>query len=132
MMGCALAFTVAAALEPDPSGVGTHRQLGYAPCLAPILFGRPCPTCGMTTAFAYAARGDVRSAFHAQPAGLALALAVLLAGIGAAVVLATGKVWQVNWYRLPPRRVVLAAASVVLTGWLYKMVVWSPAAVPVP
>ncbi|MGE3821953.1 MAG: DUF2752 domain-containing protein, partial [Isosphaeraceae bacterium] len=46
-----VAFAVASWLEPDPSGFGTHRQLGLPPCHFAWVTGKPCPTCGMTTAF---------------------------------------------------------------------------------
>ena len=112
---------VAAWLEPDTRGHGSHQQLGMPPCVSIVLFGVPCPTCGMTTAFAYAVRGDVLSAFHAQPAGLLLALATIaMVGLSLGVLL-TGRVWRVNWYRIPPTRVTIAALLIVLGGWIYKI-----------
>src|SRR5205085_5851795 len=60
-------------LEPDPRGYGTHLQLGLAPCGFLRMTGRPCPTCGMTTAFAWSARGRFDRAWRANPAGSLLA-----------------------------------------------------------
>jgi hypothetical protein len=60
---------VARWLEPDPRGYGTHMQLGLGPCSFSVLTGRPCPSCGMTTAFAWFARGDPLRAWRANPAG---------------------------------------------------------------
>jgi hypothetical protein len=66
-------FAVARWLEPDPRGYGTHVQLGLLPCAFEKLTGRPCPTCGMTTAFAWFVRGQFANAWHANPAGSLLA-----------------------------------------------------------
>lgn len=122
-LGCSVLIALAAWLTPDDSGLGSHRQLGFPPCSMVTLVGYPCPTCGMTTAFAYSVRGKLLSAFHAQPAGLALALVTVLAASVALSVLVTGKVWAVNWYRVSPARVALAAVLLVLGAWGYKLAV---------
>ena len=114
-------FIVAASLTPPAEGFGAHRQLGYAPCSFPMLLGIPCPTCGMTTAFAHAVRGQLISAFHAQPAGLLIAFATALATIMSAAVLITGRAWRINWYRLAPMRVTVAIAVILLAAWAYKL-----------
>jgi hypothetical protein len=69
---------VARSLRPDPRGLGTHEQLGLAPCGVLARTGRPCPTCGMTTALAWFARGRPDRAWRANPAGLALGLECLV------------------------------------------------------
>lgn len=75
------ALAVAARLEPDPRGFGTHEQLGRPPCAILRLTGKPCPTCGMTTAFAWFVRGGVAQSWAANPAGLVWAIgSVPLAG----------------------------------------------------
>ncbi|MDO8629024.1 MAG: DUF2752 domain-containing protein [Phycisphaerales bacterium] len=125
LTACVVVLAVAARLTPDPAGFGTHRQLGSTPCLMPVLTGYPCPTCGMTTAFAYAVRGRLGAAFHAQPAGLLIALSVALAGVASAGIVATGRTWRVNWYRVPPVRLAVIVLAVVLAGWAYKIVTFS-------
>lgn len=125
LTACVAVFAVAAHLTPDPAGFGTHRQLGYAACLMPVLTGCPCPTCGMTTAFAYAVRGQLGPAFDAQPAGFLIALVVALTGVAAATVLGTGTTWRFNWYRIPPARLAIGILVIVLAGWLYKIVTFS-------
>lgn len=74
-------LVLARQLEPDPRGYGTHRQLGLQPCAFATLTGRLCPTCGMTTSFAWFARGNPRQAWRANPAGCLLAV-----GCGPAIV----------------------------------------------
>jgi hypothetical protein len=69
---CASALYLASKLEPAATGIGTHEQLGLPPCFFHRLTGVPCPSCGVTTAFAWAMRGDFAAAFLAQPFGLVL------------------------------------------------------------
>ena len=122
LAGCVTVLSAAVFLHPDASGVGTHEQLGLAPCAAIVMFGVPCPTCGMTTAFSHTVRGELWSAFTAHPAGLLLALATVAAtGLSLGVVV-TGKVWRLNWYRIPPTRITVAVLMIVLGGWAYKIV----------
>lgn len=69
---------VARSLRPDPRGLGTHEQLGLRPCGLHARTGRPCPTCGMTTALAWTVRGRLALAWSANPAGLAFGLECLV------------------------------------------------------
>ena len=71
-------FMIARWLDPDPSGRGTHRQLGLPVCHFYWVTGTPCPTCGMTTAFAWFVRGGFDQSFRANPAGLFLAAGSLV------------------------------------------------------
>jgi len=119
--GCAALLSVAGWVTPDPSGVGSHRQLGFPACSSIMLTGYPCPTCGMTTAFAHTIRGQLIAAFLAQPAGLLLALGTIATAAGSLFVLLTGIVPSPNWYRISPGRVVLIVAAVILLGWFFKV-----------
>jgi hypothetical protein len=65
-------LVVARCLVPDPRGLGTHQQLGLPPCTFRVLFGRPCPACGMTTAWANALRGRLSPALRANVTGTLL------------------------------------------------------------
>ena len=65
-------FALAGWLQPSARGYGTHQQLGLPPCSIQLLFGIPCPSCGMTTSFALFVRGQIPAAFQANPAGLYL------------------------------------------------------------
>jgi len=76
-----LAMLVTAwSLEPYASGFGTAAQLGMPACSMLVNTGWPCPTCGMTTSVAAAARGDVSASLRAQPFGLVLAMAAYVLG----------------------------------------------------
>ncbi len=82
--GALALLAVAAWLQPATNGMGTHTQLGIPACTWPTTLGIPCPSCGMTTAFAHAADGRFIDSFRAQPFGCLLAIAT------AALVMAGG------------------------------------------
>jgi len=123
--GCFILLLSAARVQPSAAGFGTHQQLPWAglnhPCMFPIALGYPCPTCGMTTAFAHAVRGQLLSSFHAQPAGFLLAVATVLIALRSLDTIVTGKVWKVNWYRVSPGALSLIAAGLLIFGWMYKI-----------
>lgn len=56
-------------MKPDPKGFGTHTQLGLPPCPSIIIWGKPCPACGLTTSFTATAHLDFAKAFQAHPFG---------------------------------------------------------------
>jgi len=67
-------------LSPDPSGIGTHQQLGLPPCgFIAMSGGYPCPSCGYTTTFTLAAHGRPLDAFANQPFGFVVFCLTLLA-----------------------------------------------------
>lgn len=61
-------------LNPDQSGVGTHKGLGLPPCGFYTIFHKPCPSCGMTTSFSLLMHGNIIKALKTQPAGVFLFL----------------------------------------------------------
>jgi hypothetical protein len=108
-------------LEPSESGHGTHRQLGFPACGFLTVTGYPCPSCGITTAFVYAARGKWYDALKAQPFGLILFLTLC----------ATGLISIIGILRkIPPSRLmnsrefeILQVGMLILffLGWVYKI-----------
>lgn len=121
-IGCVAILSIAVWVNPDQAGHGSHQQLGLPPCNMVMITGYPCPTCGMTTAFSYSVRGRLISAIQAQPAGFLLAMLTLMTAIASVRVIFTGKVWVVNWYRISPAIVTIAAIAVILLGWIFKLV----------
>ncbi len=73
-LGLMALLGVARYLTPSPAGFGTHQQLGLPPCTTVVLWNVPCPTCGMTTSWAWVARGNLIEAGRANLGGLMLAL----------------------------------------------------------
>ncbi len=123
-LGCGTVLVLAAWLPPSSSGFGTHTRLGLPPCAWPTVVGGPCPTCGMTTAFSYAAHGRFIPAFLAQPFGFVLAL-VTAAGFWAAVhIAATGSTVGRIYAKLLRPRVLWTLAGLALVAWGFKWVTW--------
>jgi hypothetical protein len=82
----------AATLKPDERGFGTHQQLGLPPCTFYLIFHRPCPSCGMTTSWAWLLRGKIGLALSANSGGAMLAV-LSLAGAPWLLISAIGGRW---------------------------------------
>jgi hypothetical protein len=115
---------VAAWLEPSPTGLGTHSQLAMPPCGWILMADVPCPTCGMTTAFAHAANGDLLLALQAQPIGGLLAVGVAMALLAGAYTAATGSRVAVLFARLWGRRAAWVLGLGLGGAWIYKILVY--------
>ena len=91
-MGCLLIglLIVAGLLKPNTSGMGTHQQLGLPPCTTVMLFGIPCPTCGMTTSWSHFMRGQWVASWSANPGGFCLAILSVVTAIWGFVTAGTG------------------------------------------
>ena len=121
-LGLTVVLVLAAWLEPDPRGLGTHTQLGLPPCGFLWLTGLPCPGCGLTTSFALMAAGEWLRAFRTQPLGVLLyALCVF-----AWPVCAAGWIrgWSVHatLSRLPVYTVALGLSLLALFNWCVRLV----------
>lgn len=68
---------VAARLQPDAAGLGTHQQLGLPPCSMRVLFGTRCPSCGMTTSWAHFMNGAWLQSAEVNAGGFLAALVSL-------------------------------------------------------
>ncbi len=117
------ALILARLLSPSPRGVGTHEQLGLPPCFFLTLTGLPCPSCGLTTSFAHAARWHLYEALVAQPFGLlAFFLTILLIPLTCFLIYR-----RVPWQRLLQAHaadwVMYTLLVLYLLSWGYKLVV---------
>ena len=110
---------VAAGLDADPRGMGTHTQLGLAPCGFDVATGLPCATCGMTTAFTHAAHGHLVAAFAGQPAGALLALGCAMLTLTAGWALWRGASLAPLGRAVWRPAVVVTLIAVVLGAWGY-------------
>ena len=78
-VGLSILLAIAWNLTPDTRGYGTHHQLGFPDCTFIVLWGIPCPMCGMTTSWAYLMNGQVFPALTVNPGGALLGMTSLVA-----------------------------------------------------
>ena len=121
-VGLLFSLGLAVRLQPARGGMGTHQQLGLPPCTFRVLFGRPCPSCGMTTSWAYLVRGQVPSALRANVGGTLLGI-VAIAAVPWLVISAI----RGRWLGWTPNCIVAAWAAVaivliVLVDWSIRLV----------
>jgi Protein of unknown function (DUF2752) len=126
---------IAGWLTPDPSGMGTHQQLGLGGCTVLTLTGWPCPMCGMTTTFSHLAHFHLIDGFLNQPFGLILfGATVVMAVMGLLDLVSPGRRW-LQALRLVDRHETLVAGILLfgmIGGWTYKILMvkqilpWAP------
>jgi hypothetical protein len=114
-------LAVARWLTPDPSGMGTHMQIGLPPCGFLYLTKLPCPTCGLTTSFAHMARLQFTSALHAHWLGplLFVLTAVTIAISASACATRTPPAHIMKRLRVARLLVIIAAAALVV--WMVRV-----------
>jgi hypothetical protein len=123
-----LVLLIARLLRPSPRGLGTHQQLGLPPCPMLYLTGWPCPSCGLTTSFAHAARFDFYQAFITQPFGL-IAFSLTILSIPLSLYLIQRRVAWADFIHARGVNAGLYALIVLyLLGWIYKLfaISWLP------
>lgn len=118
---------IAAWLKPAAEGHGTHEQLGLHPCTWASVLGSPCPTCGMTTSFAHAARADFVASFLTQPFGFLLALASATGFWIALHIAVFGSTMGRPIAAFMGRRLLWISLAALLAAWAYKIATWQGA-----
>lgn len=121
--GCAGVIATALYLRPSPDGVGTHQGLGFLACTMLQTTGMPCPSCGMTTSFAWFYRGNLAASFWVQPAGFVLAWLtgmVLIYGLYEAF---TGRPIHRLLRFVPVRLWVIMGVVALAFGWGWKIII---------
>lgn len=124
-------LAIAASLTPAAQGMGTHTALGLPACGWATMANIPCPSCGMTTAFSWAVRGDILSSFVAQPLGMLLAVVAAMTAMAGVWAAATGAAVQrpigaavmrgsVGWVLL----------GLLLAAWGWKIWAWESGVTP--
>ena len=111
-------------LTPDPSGMGTHTQLGLAGCVVLEQTGWPCPMCGMTTSFSHFVHLEPLQAILNQPFSLilfALTLLLFVQGIRE-VVLPVGRLSSLmRWVGSHELVLSLFMLAGLLIGWWVRV-----------
>ena len=116
-------LAVARGVSPDPAGLGTHTSLGMPPCGFHVSTGLPCATCGMTTAFAHAVRGEMAAALSVQPAAAALALVAGVLALLSATALVGGADLRPVFAATVRPRLLVPGLLFVGVAWGYKLCV---------
>jgi hypothetical protein len=117
-------LVIARLLQPSSRGVGTHEQLGLPPCPFLYLTGIPCPSCGLTTSFAYAARLEFFSSLIAQPFGLIIFFLTIFA-IPLSLFLSRRRItWSELMQARIVNRLIYVAIALYALSWFYKIIAW--------
>lgn len=115
-----------ASVVPDVRGHGTHESLGLATCSWPLLYEKPCPTCGVTTAAAHLVQLSPWKALKTQPFGAFMAAAgILLAVVGLRTLL-FGRPFVGTVALWPYGSIAVAAVVLFLASWLYTWMTFVP------
>lgn len=108
-------------LVPEPVGLGTHEQLGLPECGFLMVTGYPCPSCGMTTSWAWLTRGDLMKSIRSNAGGTMLGILCLVFGVWMLISGIRGR-----WFMGVPTSFWLfvllgSTVGVTLIGWVNKI-----------
>jgi hypothetical protein len=115
-------FAVAIRLRPyddagQPRRMETHLQLGLPPCTFYQMTGLPCPSCGMTTSFAFFVRGDLWNSFRANAVGTLLAAFCLALVPWSLVCAVRGRTYGVRSWEQGLMATILVFMALLLLRW---------------
>lgn len=122
---------IAASLTPSADGFGTHRQIklplitgaeeGLPACSFLQAYGKPCPSCGMTTSWAWLMKGNLWESVRANVAGTLLGICALVSAPWLLASAIAGRFWP----GAPNEKVVLViGVGVMLTtliNWIVRL-----------
>jgi hypothetical protein len=118
---CLAVFIAGSQVTPDPSGMGTHLQLNLPPCSFYRVTHLPCPSCGMTTSFAWFFRGNILASLYIQPMGATLALmAVIVFWTGLYIALTARPVYRLMRF-LPNGYYIMPLLAWGIAAWAWKI-----------
>jgi hypothetical protein len=117
-------FALAAWVEPDPRGYGTHQRLGLPPCSFHVLFGTSCPSCGSTTSFAHFVRGHWPAAVRCNTAAFLLALTCAAMIPWSWYSAWRGRLWQVEQPATAFLWLLIVLCSISIAQWIMRLL-WS-------
>lgn len=119
--GCLAVLITAAVIEPNRTGLGTHARLGLQSCQFEKQTGLPCPSCGMTTSFAWFARGNLRASLYVQPMGTVLAILTGFTFWIAIYLAITGRSAHRLLRFIPARYYLMPLLAMGLIAWAWKI-----------
>jgi hypothetical protein len=114
-------LVVAVLLPPSPTGEGTHTGMGLQKCQFLQTTGLPCPTCGMTTSFAWFVRANWVASFYVQPLGFVLALGTGALFWAALYMAVSGSPLHRLLRQVPSVYIVVALLAFGIAAWGWKI-----------
>jgi len=117
----AVLFAIWLWTSPAASGIGTHEQLGLAPCRFRELFGFRCPGCGVTTSVSHFVHGAPLQALRTQPLGFVMGVLALSLPLLATWRSLRGADLVRDVLYLSRARFVIAMGVIVVGSWAYKL-----------
>ena len=114
-------LALAAWLEPDPSGLGTHKKLGLPDCTMHSLLGIRCPGCGMTTAWTHTLNGDLTQGLQSNTAGVILCILAMIVFPWLLWLAIRGKPFARGQYSFLAVTTLLVAVGISFFEWLIRL-----------
>jgi hypothetical protein len=118
---CLAMLVTAAVVKPNPTGLGTHTALGMAPCGFQQWSGIPCPSCGMTTSWAWFARGNIAASLWVQPMGTLLAVLAVFGFWGGLYIAISGRPAHQLLWLVPGGYIARWFVTVAILAWIWKI-----------
>ena len=120
-LACLAVLVIATILQPSPTGVGTHAEMGFSSCGFLDRTGLPCPTCGMTTSYSWFVRGNLLASLYVQPMGMVGAM-LTVAGFWIGLYIAvSGKPALRLLSHVPYRYYLIPLLTLAVASWGWKM-----------
>ena len=124
-LACTVILLTAWHLEPDHLPLGSSSQLSFPGCAFWDRTGYPCPTCGMTTAWSRAVRGDLITASRANIAAVVLAVVALFAALFGLATALAGRAFYLRAVApvlglFSPRRWLYGLLALILFAWAWN------------
>lgn len=106
------------------AAIGGPHLGGPVLCGLRALLGVPCPACGLTTSFTFAARGQLDDAFRAAPLGPVLWVLALAAAVWGATLIRRNAPLELDIFPRPVRAVLVRwwawLPAAILFSWAYQ------------
>src|SRR5688572_11984835 len=121
-LACLALLVTAVMIPPNRTGVATHTALGFDDCQFLVTTGIPCPSCGMTTSFAWFVRGNLLASLYVQPMGTMLAAAAGMTFWGGLYIAITGKpIYRRLLAEVPAAYYVIVPLGLAIAAWAWKI-----------